>query len=243
MPTKKTVRPVDSHVFFVLTRPNKSSYSFREYADKDGNLKSIVNSRNNGNVIKRQFNFSHKDRTMKIPINQKDIDGNSVVEFLRNHPECEGSPNGDYFDSPEGVKQRGVYFKELNDGKDAKVAMEARTLATKAQSLVLELDAVDLEEVGFMYGLSSDDIDVLRFKLFEVARQEPQDFLDIVDSKDRKIRALIRKGLRSNTLSKKGKMISWEDTVLGADEDDAVSNLMKDKKLAEAVEKNVQALS
>ena len=230
-------------VYFVLTRPTISHYSFSGYTDKDGNPQYIANSRTSDGIIRRSFSFSRKDRTMKIPVYQKDIEGNSVVEFLRNHPECQDSPNGIYKETPDGTVQQNIYFKELNDGKDAKKALEGRRITTKALNLALELDAESAQEVAMLlFGFRSDDIDIIQFKLYEYARNKPEDFLEVADSKDRKARALVRQGVSVGALIKKGRLILWEDTVIGNDEDEAVSNLMKDKKLMDSLNKNVEGL-
>lgn len=243
MPTKKKVEAQPAYVYFVLTRPTLSHYGFTSYQDEEGNIQMIINSKNNGNIIPRRFSFSKKDRTMKIPTSQKDVDGNNVVEFLRNHPECEGSPNGRYIETEDGQIQTNVFFKELNEGRDAKNAMEVRKLTTKAQNTALELDFEGLQEVGSLLGFKHKDFDILQFKLYEFARKKPHEFLDAVESPDRQARSLVKRGINKGVLSQRGKMVKWEDTVIGADEDDAVAAIMKDKKLYEAIEKNVKAVS
>ena len=55
-----------------------------------------------GNPLYRRFTWTESNRVMSIPNSQAD-----VIEFLRNHPECEGSKNS------SGV----VVFKEMNQEK------------------------------------------------------------------------------------------------------------------------------
>lgn len=221
----------DNYVYFVSKRQYGSPYGFTTYTNLDGDLCMIVNKKDkNGDPIPRKFNFGRRERTMRIPKNQKDIQGNSVVEFLRNHPECKGS-----------VNNRGItLFEEVNEESSATQAINAKSARIEAEQKALSLEGEDLTDMCALIGQFSTKESILKHKILDYAGNEPDKFLEMFDAPDRKMRSLVRKGLSAGVLSQKGNMISWESTVIGADEDAAVTTLTKDKKLASALAEGIK---
>lgn len=224
----------DNYVYFVSKRYYGSRYGFTTYSDLDGNIRMITDKKGkDGEYIPRKFSFSRKDRVMRIPKKQKDILGNSVVDFLREHPECEGSPNN--------LGQQ-TMFKELNENKDASDAISAKSLRLEAEQKAFSLEGEELIDVGALLGLFSNKETVLKHKVLEYAGNAPDIFLSVYDQADRKTRALVKKGVTAGILTKKGTMISWESSVIGHDEDSAVAMLVKDSKLANSLEEAIKRI-
>lgn len=220
------------------------------YADNEGAIKD--NTSNSGQVGRyveyvqardlhgrdkgKRFRFDDNLRRLMTRPSDTDIYGRKQYDFLKNHPECEGSPNGIYeSDGKGGWIQTGISFRELNEAKDAKVALDAERLTTKAKSVAYDLDEETLSEIANIIGYYGPVDDVMRLRVVEWAGVKPTEFNELLESGDRSTRALIRKALQDNVLYEKGKMIMWENHVLGADEDAAVSSLVKDKKVADSL--------
>lgn len=225
----------ETHATFVCLRPSNSSYSFTGYSDQEGNPHMIVDRYDsNGNPIPRRFTFRRDKRFIKIPLTQKDKEGNSVVEHLRNSPECAGSPNGLYNEDGKQVQDT-VWFKEMNDAKDASIVLESKRLRQQATNLALELTGDDLKYMANMCGSFSQNETLQTMKVMEYAETNPQSFIELYKSPDRLIRAMLRTGTAEGKIKKIGAMLQWEGTTLGGNEDDAVSKLTADQALYESV--------
>lgn len=224
----------DDYEYFVLLpeRMENAHYGFRDYTDiKTGELQAIYDGKKDrhGDPIPRQFNFSKKERTMRIPKLQK-ANGKSIVEFLKNHPECEGSPNN------EGQP---FWFRMVREEADAEIANEQKALRRKAENMAADLKGDELFDVAVLYGVFDKRPAIALHAVSEAAHNDPQTFLDIVESPDMAAKALVHKALSHNLFAKKGKMIVWENETIGADFDEAVSRLLKEEKLAKAVQSNI----
>jgi hypothetical protein len=229
----------DKFVYFVNVRPGRRPYGFSTYMDAEGKVQMIVNGYDSktGEPIPRQINFSRKEWSLRIPINQKDKEGKSVVEFLRNHPECEGSPNN------EGQP---ILFKEINYSKDADIANQAKAKRIKAESIALNLELEELQEIASSFGVIINDSNpegLLRHKMLELAGNDPETFLEGYNAPDRLYKALINKGVKAGLLSRKGEMIMWESTVIGTSLSSAISTLAEDKKLTKSIEEAIKRLN
>lgn len=222
----------DNYVYFVSKRRFGAPYGFTTYTTQEGDVKMISYKKDKeGNPIPHKFKFSRKERVMRIPKLQKDVNGNSTVEFLRNHPECEGSPNN---------AGQAILFKELNEGKDADLAIVAKKSRIDAENKALALEGQDLEDICSLIGVFSSDPSIQKHRVLEFAGNEPDLFLTLYNSPDRKIKSLIRKAVSINVLTKRGTLITWDDEIIGSDEAEAVARLAKDKKLQEAIDKAVK---
>lgn len=222
----------DRYVYFVSKRQYGSSYGFTSYTDQDGDLRIIAQKKDkNGDYIPRRFNFSRSNRSMRIPKDQKDILGNKVVDFLRDHPECKGSPN-----NTGGP----ILFEEVNENASAELAIKAKSARIEAEQKALSLEGEDLTDMCALIGQFGVKESVLKHKILDYAGNEPDKFLEMFNSPDRQLTSLVRKGLMANVLDKKGNMISWESTVIGVDEAGAVTTLSKDKKLVNALQSAIK---
>jgi hypothetical protein len=235
----------NDYVHFVYLRPTNAEYGFATYQDATGEVKYISYSKDpkTGEPIKYYFNFNMKDRVIRVHRNRKDIFGNSVVEFLRNSPECKDSPNGVY--EPDGngnLVQTGVIFKELNEESDAEKAIAAKEYRLKAETLAANLKGDDLYDVAALLGIFGKER-LVKHAVLEVAGNRPQQFMDAYDDPNRQAIALVRKGIHAKVLTTKGSIILWNSTTIGVDEQDAAASLLKDKKLMAALTEAIKKVS
>ena len=164
---------------------------------------------------------------MRIKKTQKDREGKSVVEFIENHPECEGSP----------LNRNITRFKRLNEEKDAELANKAKMTRLEAENAAFNLNPKELEEMCSLLGYPTGSEQMMRHRLLEVAGNDPDFFMGYLEAPDRKVRALIRKAVASKVITLRGTVHKFNETIIGADEDEAVAELLKDKDLKVALEK------
>lgn len=186
----------------------------------------------------KYFTFNDSHLKFATREGEKDANGISQYDFLKNHPECEGSPNGNYDSSG---KQVGVTFRELNDAADAEDALKADTARIKAQGEALDLDKEILEQVATHIGLfpSKDDKSnkVMRVRVVDFAGRSPKEFTDILNAGDLPIRAIVKKAIADGTFTMRGTVIYWDETVIGSGisvpeaEQAAVASLLSDKTM------------
>jgi len=177
------------------------------------------------------FELSQSRRTFQVREGQKDINGISMYDFLKNSPECEGSPN-----LPQGAKPR---FREMNDARDAEVALKSGKMRIRAAASALEIDDSTLKELAAHIGFFGESNDLMRHRVVEWAEKRPEDYFEVLESGDRSIRALIRIGLSTGILKKNGPIIKWEEAIIGNEEDSAVSKLMGDQDMLAALEERI----
>lgn len=212
---------------FMLTSASLAGYSLNAYLDLDGNEHSIKDRKDeHGNPIKRRFKFNHNMRVLRVPLAQKEI-----IEFLRNAPECEGSPNN---------TGQQCYFKEVNNERDAEKIVEIEGERIMAQTLAYNLKGQDLADVALLCGTNSSNESMQRKKVLDYSGSNPKGFVALVSSPDVKTRSLVRRALEQGLVTKKGFIYMWSDVHLGNDEDSAVKFLMKDKKIAKAIEEKLK---
>lgn len=188
----------------------------------------------------KYFTWSESHRRFVVREGEQDINGITQYDFLKNAPECEGSPNGTYM--PDG-QQSGIIYREMNSAKDAEVALEADQARIKAQASALELDLTVLAEVAAHIGVFAGKDDpnalVMRVRVVDWAGKNPSDYFTVLNSGDREIRAVIRKAIADGILTVKGSLIMWENTSVGADENAAVSRLMNDPAMYSALKEKI----
>lgn len=226
------------YVYFILNQDfiHRRTTGFDGYLDIDGNPRYIYDGRRDkkNNPTPRKFNFSKRDRAMRVPKNQKDIFGKSVVEFLRESPDCKGS----VLNNKRG---NGVWlYKELNEEADAQVALDVKFARIEAENKAIALEGEDLRAVAIMLGEFSGNEVMQQHRVLDYAGSDPIGFLEVIESPDFKLKALIRKGIQVGTLKQVGELITWGDATIGANEAEAVSRLMSDEELHDAVNKAVK---
>ena len=239
--------------------------SFRTYTDKAGVFGSAGSAvfYNDGTrdtqnrLVGKFFKIGQSFAKLLASASQTDADGKKLWQFFLNTPLTEGSPNGDYTDADGNIvpieelgdydknvekvrsgewKQHGVKLRLLDTDADAEMAMGIEMRKIDAQMAAARLDDDTLIEVGALIGEFGKPDTRMRKKVFDFAGKKPVDFNKYLNSGDRAVRALIRKGIADKILSQKGTMIMWEETVLGGDEDAAVATLVNDPKVFESLQ-------
>lgn len=223
------------------------SYSFNSYTDIKGALgpsgARIIYDEGqkdrHGRPVGKYFALNQSHYNLQAREDQADTKGLLLYDFLRNHPDCEGSPNGTYIGDGEDKIQLGVKFKLMNTAKDAQVALDAGIQKTKAQASALELDDNTLQEVAAHIGAFGEADELMRVKVYDWAGKRPKDYFEILHSGDRAVRAIIRKAIIDGIFRKQGEVIMWDNTVIGSNENSAVSTLLGDKRMLDALQENV----
>lgn len=238
---------VPEYVYFVFARGTNSGYGFSTYTDHVGALGSpgaVVSISyqldKNQRPIPYFFSMGTRDRSLKVEKNKVDMKGVSVVEFLRNSPDCKGSPNGSYRIPGDVSTQSDIYFKEMNEEDDAKNALDAKNYRREAENIAASLTLDEVYDINAMLGSFKKGELLARHFLAEIAGNKPEMFMNAYNHPQRKSIALIKKGLINKTLTSQGTVILWGKTTLGLDEIDAATNIQKDKKMMEALEKALQ---
>lgn len=231
------MKKFDDYVYFVYIG-NNVRYGFSTYTDPiTGQTRGyVVGKDDKGNPIYKNFSFNFdSQKQIRVHKSEVDLNGQSKLDFLRNSPECMGSPNGTFVNGSQVL----AYFKEVNDAKDASIALESRETAIKAQSTAIGLKGTALSDLAAIIGIFSDEEETLRLKVLDYASNYPTKFLSLMEDPSVKVKALLKRAINANVFSVDGKQIKWEGKLIGADEDDALSNLLKDDKLRKAIELNL----
>lgn len=226
------------YVYFIALRPTVASYGFSTYDDPEtGEVCFLAQSKlPSGDFRKEWFTFTPINRSIKIPTAKKDIRGKSYVEFLRNAPDCEGSLHGNYHTDDKGNKvQYGVWFKELKEEQDAILAIDNRKLRIEAENIAMNMIMTEVAELSSLLGVQAKGLHQQKFRLMEFAQNNPELFMKTYNSPDRKVRAAVKMGVEQGILNRVGTLISWDKTILGSDENEAVSFLIKDADLMYAL--------
>ncbi len=209
--------------------------------------------------VGKPFTLDQSHYNIQAREGQKDYKGLPLLDFLLNAGVCWGSPNGTYQYTEGGIvtdaeiaemgrdelevrletgeiKQIGVWFKLMNSDKDAEIALETAEKKNKAESSALSIDDVTLQEIAALLGIFGDPGKLMRKKVFDFAGKRPNDYFDLLNSGDRAVRAIVRKSIQDRVFTKRGEVIFWEETVIGANEDEAVSKLLSEKAMLEALQ-------
>lgn len=223
--------------------------SFRGYTDhagalgKAGAYVEYITSRDaNGKGKGKQFVIDSSRRRFQVRLGEQDASDKPITQydFLKNYPECEGSPNGHYQDLGNGERvQLNISFREMDEERDAEMALEADNERVLAEASALKLDDGTLEEIAVFIGLSGKANKMMRFKVREFAQKRPKEYNKLLNSGDRPLRALVRRAIAQGILTQKGPVIFWENSMIGGDEDSAMSTLYNDKRLLEALKSKV----
>jgi hypothetical protein len=189
-----------------------------------------------GKEIPKRFRFDESFRRLMTRETDKDFNGISQYDFLKNYPACEKSPYGEYRDNGDGtMTQLGVWFRELNDSKDAEEALKADEARINAQAEALGLDEGMLLEVAAILGHFGEPDKLMRLRVVDYAGKKPRHFNEILKSGDRGVRATVRRALNEGLFEQKGSLIYWSSTVVGSDENSAVGQLLQDVTMLNAV--------
>lgn len=231
------------YIYFQFTSPNNTSFSFRTYNNDRGQAVGFMEGKDQFNrPIFRRWKFDQDVRKISVHKDKTDVSEFAVkaVEFLRNSPNCKDSPNGTY----RNGKQEDVYFEEVNDIKAAQIGLDFETHRILAQNEALRVKGQDFIDLCGMIGVFNKDETVMRFALVDYAKNKPASFLDMVKDPTRQLRSLVRACVHENVFSTAGggRLIQWENTLIGTDEDDAVAKLKNDEKLVKAIRAQLEKL-
>jgi hypothetical protein len=195
-----------------------------------------------GKLIAKRYRFDQSLGRLQTRETDRDITGKSQYLFLKNHPSCEGSPNGTYRPDANGQKKQvGAIFREYDPDQDAKTALEADKLRVSAQATAMNLDDETLEEIANILGHYVPVNDAMRVRVIEFAGKRSDQFNDLMKAGDRSLRALVRKALSVGEFTKKGSLIMWSDTLMGS-EDDAILILSKDQGMIDSLKSKLKLL-
>ncbi len=239
----------DNFAYFVLDHDRHAmttaQYSFTGYQDNEGTIQAIYYGRknNDGDDEPHRFKFDRAHRTIRILKTKTDIKGTNVAEFLRNFPECAGSPNGHYKERDGKKVQGGIFYKEIVEGKDAEDAIAAKTTKIKAENIALNLKGVELAQMAALYECYTvgDNAELMqKHRVLEAAGADPTSFLEAYNAPDRAAKSLIKDAVNSRVITKHGEIYMLEDITLGASLDLAVSKLLSDDDLFDTIKSAIK---
>lgn len=225
------------YYYFVFKNPISSgSWSFTGYGSK----KAIAGIQPDGTENAFVVSFSQRERIYRFRRNQKVLvrDFNQsqkpeLVElyaYVKGHPACEGS-DGDH-----------SLFKEMDEIKDAKLVVDNKKRRINAENLAVGLEGDALTEMARLITVFSNEYDVKYHRVLEFAGQQPDRFMELYASPDKAERAVIRAAVEAGILKKMGKLHTWENTTIGADEDDVVSYFIKEPDKLKALKTQLKKL-
>lgn len=233
------MKPLSSndYVFFALINPIEGSWGFTGYSDASGHSYRATNGTTVGGIPKNYEIYwsaseriyrAPKDRKITVIFNGDQMERMLLVDYIRNSPNCEGSPN-----NQSGIHP--VIFKELDEVKDAELKVSRRLRRNEAITAAAGLEDQDLIDMGALIGEFRNDKFLLLDKVSEFANNDPESFFKLYKDPTRQVKALIRKALQSGKLKKTGDAIFWGNESLGGNEDQAVAWLIAQPAKLEAL--------
>lgn len=228
-------------------RERTGTLSFSSYTDHTGAFGNqgagvmYVQTKDKFNRDKgKVFSINSSRNAFVVHKGDKDMYQKSMFDFLSNSPFCEGSPNGDYLETPEGRIQVNVKYRLMDSAADAARALEATTRRSRAQLSAVEIDEQTLLEVAAIgIGFHGEPDDLMRHKVSEWAGRQPDSYFEVLESGDRLYRALVRVAISSGIFRTQGPMIYWNNLMVGTDEDGAVKHLIDNPDTLAALKEKV----
>lgn len=201
------------------------------YYDQDGQRRKLILFRDDktGEDVLYKFKFGRDKRHITLPLNKKDIYGNSYVEFLRDHPLNSDSP----------LNTGNSWFKELNSERDAEKALDSFKVRHKAEDLALSLKGQDFEDICKVLGIDGTP-QIKLHKVMEYASRNPSDFIDKVKDPNRRPLAIFRSAVEKRIITKHGFRYVFGDVHVGNDEEKAVIKIAEDKELRNVLEERIK---
>lgn len=231
------------YVNFIFTSPLNRSFGFKTYTNEFGQAVGFMVGKDKDNQpIYKRWKFD-QDGSRTIRVDKRFIDKSpealSAVEFLRNSPNCKDSPNGTYL--PDGT-QVDIFFAEMNDEKSAQEGLAAEIVKIEAQNLALKVKGQDFIDLCALIGVFNKDESIMRFSLVDFAKNKPEKFTELYSDPVRQIKSIIRRGISTGIIKKEGRMLSWENELLGVDEEDAVRKLKTEENMLKALKTHLDKL-
>jgi len=229
----------DNYVYFALMTPIEGSWGFTSYTGADGNYVRAIQGQNiNGTFKSYDVFWSAQERVRRVPKGKKITvikDGEQVmmleVDYIRNSPNCEGSKNNAIGHS--------IIFKEIDEAKDAGLLLSRRKRKNDALTASFGLEGKELDDVAAALGIFQEDPLIKQNRVSEYAGQDPEGFFKHYENPNRRIKALILKGLHIGKLTKTGDAIFWGKEALGGNEDQAISYLISNPEKLQGLEESI----
>lgn len=226
-------KKVDNYATFVATDAiiKNTVCSFGTYYDEDGSKRQIVYNVDprTGQDIPFKFKFSRDKRFITVPLNKMDSHGASVVEFLRNHPLNSNSPN----------PSKSPWFKEIDNNRDAEVAIDSIVLRNQAENKAMSLKGDEFDEVVKVLGFSGEP-KIKLHKVLQYATKNPSEFLEVVSDPNRRAVSLFEAAVKAKLITRKGFMYQYQEVHIGNDRDKAIIKIAEDKELQEILQKAIK---
>ncbi len=234
----------NDYVHFLFSSPTNQSFSFKTYTNELGQSIGFLDGKDEkGNAIHHRWKWDQDGaRILKVHKNKTDVSENKLnaIEFLRNSPNCKGSPSGAY--GLDGT-QVDYYFEEMNEAKSAKEGLSAELARVEAQNIAIKVKGQEFVDLCALIGCIGKDESIMRFALLEFAKNKPDKFTELYKDPVRQIKSLLRRGLEKGIVTTQGRILSWENTMLGVDEDDAVRKLSLDENLHKALKAHLDKVA
>lgn len=198
-----------------------SGFSLSYFDSEKGKHVQALDPR--GAVVRYKFNKSK--RMLRIHKGQED-----VIDLIRNHPECEGSPNGQYREINGKLVHLDATFKEMNSDKDADVVISAAKLRAEALQLSVELmnEPEKAEMVATILNINTTGKSSFA-GLMTYAEGNPKEFLSVAKADDIEYRGLIKKAINTGVLERRGVTYFIGTIEFGIEEDDMLKSILTDK--------------
>lgn len=230
----------ENYVYFALITPTDGgSWGFTSYADRDGNTyRAISGYHPSGLPRNYDIYWSAAQRVLAVPKNKMlnviTVTGEKrikEVDYIRNHPFCEGGPN-----FTDGCA---IVIKEIDEQKDSKIHLDRIERQNAAVNEALALEGQALDDMAIMFAVFTDDVIIKRRRVAEYAQKDPEQFFKFYEAGDRPIRALVKKALAANKIQQIGEAIFWGKESLGGNLDQAVSYLVSNPEKLEGLKQSV----
>lgn len=228
------------YTHFIFVSDKNQSFGFRTYNNEFGQAVGFLVGKNpDGTPIYERWKWD-QDGKRSIPVhkNKTDLNGVRAVDFLRKSPNCHGSP---LTAKDHSGNELNIMIKELDQEADAKISLDAEIEKINAANLALKVTGQEFIDLCALIGVfgDADRETAMRFALFEFAKRKPLEFMSLYNDKVRQLKSLLRRGVENGVIQKQGRMLSWEDQLLGVDEESAVIKLSADEKLTGAIKKHI----
>lgn len=229
----------NKYVYFTLLSDfiNRASNGFiLRYTDEStGNEFLYEGERGNP----KRYSFNKTIRTLRIPAANKEL-----VEAIRNHPECQDSPNGTYRKIGNENIHVNALFKMLDEEGDAKLAIDGFALRKEANDLAFELmkDQNAALDAQIVLGINKSG-DLGNHDMLQYANTDPGSFIKQIKSIDFKSRALVKRAIAENIIYKDGVVYRAGELEFGVDLEEAISIAVKDEIKRSYLERKVNGLT
>ena len=118
-------------------------------------------------------------------------------------------------------------------------SLEADTQRITAQAEALNLDKETMTEIANILGYYNQPPDITKLRVVEWAGKRPVEYFQLIKAGDRSLRAAVRKALADGIFKQKGELVMWGETIVGSNEDAAISQLAGDKEMLSALQEKL----